>query len=91
MSTTKHSKDIIRLNELALQEDSREVNSRADKRVGGDEADKLDKSRATQYRALVARLNYIGQDRTDIANTFKELSRDMSSPTAPTAKLDPND
>ena len=25
-------------------------------------------------------MNYLGQDRTDIANTDKELSKDMSSP-----------
>ena len=36
--------------------------------------------RARIYRALTARLNYLGQDRTDIQYAVKELSRKMSCP-----------
>ena len=36
---------------------------------------------ATRYRALVARANYLSQDRADIQYTTKELSRCMSQPT----------
>lgn len=36
---------------------------------------------ASQYRALVARANYLAQDRFDIAFSVKELSRGMSAPT----------
>ena len=35
---------------------------------------------ATAYRALVARANYLAQDRADIAYAVKELCRNMSSP-----------
>ena len=35
---------------------------------------------ATLFRALVARANYLAQDRTDIAFAVKELCRRMSSP-----------
>ena len=34
-----------------------------------------------RYRALVARANYLAQDRMDIAFATKELSRGMSAPT----------
>ena len=50
------------------------------KRVGGDKGEKLDRSGATDYRVKVARMNYLGQDKRDIANTVKELSTDISSP-----------
>ena len=33
------------------------------------------------YRALVARANYLAQDRSDIQFSVKELARSMSSPT----------
>ena len=36
---------------------------------------------ASMYRAHVARMNYLGADRPDIAFAVKELSRSMSSPT----------
>ena len=34
----------------------------------------------SRYRALVARANYLSQDRSDIAYATKELSRRMSDP-----------
>ena len=36
---------------------------------------------ATKYRAVVARANYLSQDRSDIRYAVKELSRSMSQPT----------
>ena len=36
---------------------------------------------ATQYRAMVARCNYLSQDRSDIQFAVKELCRSMSRPT----------
>ena len=33
------------------------------------------------YRGIVARMNYLGQDRTDIQNTIKELGKDLAGPT----------
>ena len=36
---------------------------------------------ATRYRADVARMNFMGQDRCDLTFPVKELSRDMATPT----------
>merc|ERR1711966_585805 len=36
---------------------------------------------ATQFRAIVARANYLAQDRSDIMFAVKELTRHMSKPT----------
>ena len=48
----------------------------------GDEEDrKLDNKGATQYKASVARANYLCQDRSDIQFAVKELCRTMSEPT----------
>ena len=44
------------------------------------ESPELDPARATQYRAIVARANYLSQDRSDIRYAVKELSRSMSCP-----------
>jgi len=40
----------------------------------------LEPASATQYRAVVARANYLSQDRSDIRQAVKELSRSMSCP-----------
>ena len=40
----------------------------------------LDPRGATLYRAVVARANYLSQDRSDIRYAVKELSRSMSAP-----------
>jgi len=40
----------------------------------------LDPKMATMYRAVVARANYLCQDRSDIRYAVKELSRSMSAP-----------
>ena len=39
----------------------------------------LDDEQASQYRALVARCNYLAPDRPDIAYSVKELARKMSN------------
>ena len=36
---------------------------------------------AKRYRGVVARLNYLGQDRTEIQYAVKELSKEMVVPT----------
>ena len=43
--------------------------------------ERLTKEQASMYRALVARGNYLSQDRSDIQFAVKELSRTMSNPT----------
>ena len=56
-----------------------EKSDNQDIRREGDE-DEMNKEDAKMYRALVARANYLAQDRTDIAFAVKELCRNMSSP-----------
>ena len=46
-----------------------------------DEEELLCSLDSTKYRAIVARANYLAQDRFDIQFAVKELSRTMSSPT----------
>ena len=45
-----------------------------------DQTEPLSPSQATKYRALVARANYLAQDRCDIQFAVKELTRRMSRP-----------
>lgn len=40
----------------------------------------LDTSSASKCRGMVARVNHLGQDRSDIANTVKEFVKDMCNP-----------
>ena len=47
-----------------------------------EEENELEPRDATMYRALVARGNYMAQDRTDVQFAVKELCRNMSNPTA---------
>ena len=47
----------------------------------GDLGERLSSAGATAYRALVARLNFLGQDSPDLQFPAKELSRDMACPT----------
>ena len=46
---------------------------------GGDQS--LSLEQATKYRGIVARGNYLGQDRPDMQFAVEELSRRMASPT----------
>ena len=48
---------------------------------GEEEERELDNREASQYRAIVARANYLCQDRSDIQFAVKELCRAMSKPT----------
>ena len=40
----------------------------------------LEGSDSTRYRGLIARMNYLGQDRSDIQYAVKELSSHMANP-----------
>ena len=44
------------------------------------EGEEITKEEATMYRAVVARGNYLSQDRSDIQFAVKELCRKMSDP-----------
>ena len=81
----------ICLKEMGLDESSREVSTPCDKslddvknsnalKASEEEDEKLEPSRATQYRAMTARMNYLGQDRSEIQFAIKELSKEMSCP-----------
>lgn len=43
--------------------------------------DALNDDRASEYRAIVAKMNYLAADRPDIAFSVKEAAREMSKPT----------
>ena len=49
--------------------------------TSADHEDKLAPIKATEYRAITARLNYLSPDRPDISFAVKELARSMSEPT----------
>ena len=49
-----------------------------------DNEKKLNEKEATLYRAIVARANYLCQDRSDIQFAVQELCRKMSMPTRET-------
>ena len=81
----------ICLEELGLDESSREVSTPCDKSLENvkntnaiknkeKEEKKLEPVRATRYRGMVARMNYPGHDRSDIQFAAKELGKEMSSP-----------
>ena len=73
----------IVLKELNL-ENSKEVCSPGTKEEGKtkeEHKEALDATRASAYRGIVARLNYLSADRADISFAVKEVARSMSAPT----------
>ena len=78
----RHAEIIIA--ELGLVEGSKGVSTpgvtTTQKEVGEDE-EELNEELRRAYRGLVARANYLAQDRADIQFAVKELSRGMSKPT----------
>ena len=53
--------------------------SREEKEEGEDE-EEMEKSEATEFRGMVARLNYLTQDTPDLLYPSKEVSREMARP-----------
>ena len=72
----RHAEIIIK--QLGLRQDSKAVSSPSIA-SSGDESE-LSSEQSTMYRAMVARANYLAQDRGDIAYAVKELCRHMSKP-----------
>ena len=72
----------ICLREPRLGEESKELAIPCEKASSIFEGDEeyLDAKGGTKYRGLTARLNYLGQDRTDIQYAVKELSKRMANP-----------
>ena len=64
---------------LGLTSASKSVNTPSQKSVKQSEQP-LSPEDSTQYRALVARANYLAQDRADICFAVKELCKRMSKP-----------
>ena len=64
-----------------LHQDSKAINSPAvrEEERGGDE--KLGAAEARRFRGMAARLNYLGQDRSDIQYATKEICTGMANPT----------
>ena len=75
----RHAEIIVK--QLGLQSNSKSVATPGAKDNGDEEERKLDNKEANQYRAVVARANYLCQDRSDIQVAVKELCRTMSEPT----------
>jgi hypothetical protein len=67
----------ITIDQLGLKE-AKPVNTPATKTEDDDTL--LEGEQCSVYRAIVARLNYLAQDRSDIAYAVKEACRGMSSP-----------
>ena len=74
----RHAELVLR--DMGLSESSNSVVSPGGKRDEESMSQKLDKQRALQYRANVARCNYMCQDRSDVQFQVKELCRAMSDP-----------
>ena len=67
---------------MKLEPGSKAVGTPGTKPESGNyEDEKSEGQSASGYRAMVARANYLCQDRSDIQYTVKELSRGMASPT----------
>ena len=72
----------IGLEELGLMEGSRSVSTPGEKEKVTEEGERvLNREESNACRGLVARLNYLAQDRSDITYSAKELSREMAKPT----------
>ena len=66
---------------LQVTKESKGVVTLADKsELKGEESKPLTRQAKKQFRGLVARMNYFGQDRSDIQFALKELSTAMSDP-----------
>ena len=75
----KHREIIMQ--EFGLSRDSKSVGSPMVKEAeGGEDEEELEMQEASRVRGLIARANYLAQDRMDLQFTTKELSRWMSRP-----------
>ena len=67
--------------EMNLDENSRSLSTPGIKgSIRYEDEEKLTREEARRYRGMVARANYLGQGRSDIQYSVKELSRNMSNP-----------
>ena len=73
----RHAEIIVQ--HLGLTASSKSVNTPS-VRMSNENEELLGKVESTTYRALVARANYLTQDRADIGFAVKELCRYMANP-----------
>ena len=66
----KHRKIILK--EMGMDESSNAVVSPLVKEAPGEDGELMDKEMASRYRGLVARANYLAQDRADLQFTTKK-------------------
>jgi len=77
----RHAEIIIKM--MGLDKSEKSVitpGTKWDGKFGEGEEDSLSKEEATNYRAMAARANYLSQDRSDIRQAVKEISRRMANP-----------
>ena len=74
----RHAEIIVA--QMGLNDESRSANTPGQKHTGELEGEELKPDEARMYRGMVARANYLGEDRSDIQYAVKELSRNMSQP-----------
>ncbi len=67
-------------NQMGMKDESKGVNTPGVKGISDDAAQDSDRHRATKFRAVAARANYLCQDRSEIQFAVKELCRAMSKP-----------
>ena len=60
--------------------ESKSLRIPGEKFILGEDETLLSNSEATRFRAIVARANYLAQDRSDIMFSVKELTRHMGNP-----------
>ena len=75
----RHAELVIK--DMGLEGTSNSVVTPGGKKEEESMGKRLDKHKALQYRANVARCNYMCQDRSDVQYQVKELCRNMSDPT----------
>ena len=72
----------ICMKDLGVDRNSKAVATPIDKteKLEKEEIQTLDLSTSTRYRGMVARMNFLAQDRSDIQQAVKDLSKEMSKP-----------
>ncbi len=65
----------------AVAADSRGKTFAVEKKKATDESQRLSADHATNYRGIVARLELLAQDRSQVQYAIKEVSQEVANPT----------
>ena len=79
--TPRHAELIVKNLDLEKAEGVTTPGTKEEGRTKDNNQDALDPGKASEYHAIVARINYLAADRPDIAFAVKEAAREMSNPT----------